>query len=34
MKIMPGSPKQKALIKKIDALRKKLDMNEERDYNE
>jgi hypothetical protein len=32
MKIMPGSPKQKALIKKIDALRKKLDMNEERDY--
>ena len=28
MKIMPGSPSQKALIKKIDALRKKLGMNE------
>jgi len=28
MQIMPGSPSQKALIKKIDALRKKLGMNE------
>jgi hypothetical protein len=32
MKMMPGTSKQKQLIKKIDALRKKLGMNEERDY--
>ena len=32
MKMMPGSPKQKELEKKISALRKKLGMNEERDY--
>ena len=32
MKMMPGTSKQKQLIKKIGALRKKLGMNEERDY--
>jgi len=32
MKMMPGTSKQKQLIKKIHALRKKLGMNEERDY--
>ena len=32
MKMMPGSSQQKELVKKIGALRKKLGMNEERDY--
>jgi hypothetical protein len=32
MKMMPGTSKQKQLIKKIHALRKKLGMNEDRDY--
>ena len=32
MKMMPGSSQQKELAKKIVALRKKLGMNEERDY--
>ena len=34
MKMMPGSPKQKELEKKISTLRKKLGMNEERDYKD
>ena len=34
MKMMPGSSQQKELVKKIGALRKKLGMNEERDYKD
>ena len=32
MKMMPGSPKQKELIKKISSLRKKLKMDEAQEY--